>query len=195
MDHLVPPGAEAQPMYEAMVTNTWLAAHTDRLVVGSLVLCDSFRHPAVLAREAVTLDHASGGRFELGIGWGSVAGEIDAFGIGSAAPPTGWPGWGSLWPSSPRCGPARPSTTTAGTSSFETPARPRHPSTGYPSSSAAPAAAPWRWSPPTPTGGTSTPASSTGWTTPGPWPATPGAPCRSRWPWSPTRASGPRSPR
>ncbi|HVX22133.1 MAG TPA: LLM class flavin-dependent oxidoreductase [Acidimicrobiales bacterium] len=86
MDHLVPPGAEAQPMYEAMVANTWLAAHTDRLVVGSLVLCDSFRHPAVLAREAVSIDHASGGRFELGIGWGSVAAEIDAFGIGSSAP-------------------------------------------------------------------------------------------------------------
>jgi alkanesulfonate monooxygenase SsuD/methylene tetrahydromethanopterin reductase-like flavin-dependent oxidoreductase (luciferase family) len=29
MDHLVPPGAEAQPMYEAMVVNTWLAAARD----------------------------------------------------------------------------------------------------------------------------------------------------------------------
>ena len=60
-------------MFEAMITNTWLASQTEELRVGSLVLCDSFRHPAVLAREAVTLDHASGGRFELGIGWGSVA--------------------------------------------------------------------------------------------------------------------------
>ncbi len=85
MDHLVPPGAEGSPMFEAMVTNTWVAAHTDRLRVGSLVLCDSFRHPAVLAREAVSIDHASGGRFELGLGWGSVADEIDAFGIGSSA--------------------------------------------------------------------------------------------------------------
>ncbi len=50
------------------------------------MLCDSFRHPAVLAREAVSLDHASGGRFELGIGWGSVAGELTTFGIGSAEP-------------------------------------------------------------------------------------------------------------
>jgi alkanesulfonate monooxygenase SsuD/methylene tetrahydromethanopterin reductase-like flavin-dependent oxidoreductase (luciferase family) len=39
-------------MYEAMVTNTWLAAHTERLTVGSLVLCDAFHHPAVLARQA-----------------------------------------------------------------------------------------------------------------------------------------------
>ena len=40
-----------------------------------MVLCDAFRHPAVLAREAVSLDHASGGRFELGIGWGSACPE------------------------------------------------------------------------------------------------------------------------
>jgi alkanesulfonate monooxygenase SsuD/methylene tetrahydromethanopterin reductase-like flavin-dependent oxidoreductase (luciferase family) len=81
MDHLAPPMAEHQPMYEAMVTNTWVAAHTERLTVGSLVLCDAFRHPAVLAREAVTLDHASGGRFELGLGWGSVVREFEMFGV------------------------------------------------------------------------------------------------------------------
>ena len=58
MDHLVPPLADDQPMYEAIVTSTWLAAHTERLRLGSLVLCDAFRHPAVLAREAVSIDHA-----------------------------------------------------------------------------------------------------------------------------------------
>ena len=83
MDHLAPPGAESQPLFEAMVANTWVASRTNHLCVGSLVLCDSFRHPAVLAREAVTLDHASGGRFELGIGWGSVPDELDRFGVGS----------------------------------------------------------------------------------------------------------------
>src|SRR5947208_16441690 len=72
MDHLAPPMAEDQPMYEAFVTNTWIAAHTEKLDVGSLVLCDSFRHPAMLAREIVTLDHASNGRAERGIGGGSV---------------------------------------------------------------------------------------------------------------------------
>ena len=82
MDHLAPPMAERSPMYEAMLTNAWLAAHTSTLRVGSLVLCDSFRHPAMLAREAVTLDHASGGRFDLGIGWGSVAAEFETFGVG-----------------------------------------------------------------------------------------------------------------
>lgn len=86
MDHLAPPMAETQPMYEAMVTTTWLAAHTERLALGSLVLCDSFRHPTMLARQAVSIDHASGGRFELGIGWGSVPEEIGTFGIGSTVP-------------------------------------------------------------------------------------------------------------
>ena len=86
MDHLVPPLADDQPMFEAIVTTTWLAAHTERLRVGSLVLCDAFRHPAVLARQAVSIDHASGGRFELGIGWGSVREEFTAFGVGSIEP-------------------------------------------------------------------------------------------------------------
>ena len=86
MDHMAPPLAEDQPMFEAMISTTWLAAHTSRLSLGSLVLCDSFRHPAQLAREAVSLDHASGGRFELGIGWGSVAREFDTFGVGSTEP-------------------------------------------------------------------------------------------------------------
>ena len=76
MDHLFPPGAADQPMYEALTTVTWLAAVTERLRLGHLVLCDSFRHPAVLARQAVTLDHLSGGRFDLGIGSGSTPAEL-----------------------------------------------------------------------------------------------------------------------
>jgi alkanesulfonate monooxygenase SsuD/methylene tetrahydromethanopterin reductase-like flavin-dependent oxidoreductase (luciferase family) len=81
MDHLAPPGAEVTPMFEAMTTNAWLAARTETLKVGSLVLCDAFRHPAVLARQAVTIDAASGGRFELGLGWGSVVDELETFGV------------------------------------------------------------------------------------------------------------------
>jgi len=83
MDHLMPPAALDQPMFEAMTTATWLAAKTETLNVGHLVLCDAMRHPAVLAREAVTLDHASGGRFELGLGWGSVPQELETFGVAS----------------------------------------------------------------------------------------------------------------
>jgi alkanesulfonate monooxygenase SsuD/methylene tetrahydromethanopterin reductase-like flavin-dependent oxidoreductase (luciferase family) len=86
MDHLAPPQAEDQPMYEAMVAATWVAARTERLKVGSLVLCDAFRHPAMLARQAVSIDHASGGRYEFGIGWGSVRDEFATFGVGSIEP-------------------------------------------------------------------------------------------------------------
>lgn len=83
MDHLAPPMAEDQPMYEATVTTTWLAANTATLRIGSLVLCDMFRHPAMLAKECVSIDHLSGGRFDLGIGWGSVPSEFEVFGAGS----------------------------------------------------------------------------------------------------------------
>ncbi len=85
MDHLAPPMAENQPMYEALLATMFLAGRTDTLGLGHLVLCDSMRHPAMLAKEAVTLDHASGGRFELGIGWGSVPSELDTFGVGDTS--------------------------------------------------------------------------------------------------------------
>ena len=81
MDHLAPPSAGSQPMYEAMTLATLIAVRTERLIVSHLVLCDALRHPAVLARQAVTLDHLSGGRFELGIGAGSVPEELIAFGV------------------------------------------------------------------------------------------------------------------
>lgn len=86
MDHLAPPMADEHDMWEAMTLATWLLARTRSLAVGHLVLCDALRHPAVLARQAATLDHASGGRFELGIGWGSVPAELDTFGVGAGLP-------------------------------------------------------------------------------------------------------------
>jgi alkanesulfonate monooxygenase SsuD/methylene tetrahydromethanopterin reductase-like flavin-dependent oxidoreductase (luciferase family) len=86
MDHLAPPLADGHDMWEAMTAATWLLARTETLVVGHLVLCDALRHPAVLARQAVTLDHASGGRFELGIGWGSVPEELVTYGVGDEEP-------------------------------------------------------------------------------------------------------------
>ena len=86
MDHLAPPLALDQPMWDAMAVATWALAHTTTLQVGHLVLCDAFRHPAVLAREVTTLDHASGGRFELGIGWGSVPTEFTTFGVAPTEP-------------------------------------------------------------------------------------------------------------
>jgi alkanesulfonate monooxygenase SsuD/methylene tetrahydromethanopterin reductase-like flavin-dependent oxidoreductase (luciferase family) len=86
MDHLAPPLALEHDMWEAMSIAGWVLARTTTLHAGHLVLCDSLRHPAVLARQVTTLDHASGGRFELGIGWGSVPEELETFGIGSTEP-------------------------------------------------------------------------------------------------------------
>jgi alkanesulfonate monooxygenase SsuD/methylene tetrahydromethanopterin reductase-like flavin-dependent oxidoreductase (luciferase family) len=86
IDHLVMPLAEHQPLYEAMTSATWVAAHTTTLKISHLVLCDALRHPATLAKQAVTLDHFSGGRFELGIGWGSWPRELSGFGVTDAEP-------------------------------------------------------------------------------------------------------------
>lgn len=81
IDHLEAPGAAHQNIWEAMAVATWVAARTERLRIGHLVLCDAFRHPAVLAKQAVTLSSASGGRFELGLGWGSWPQEFSRFGV------------------------------------------------------------------------------------------------------------------
>lgn len=84
MDHLAPPLAGDQDMWEAMTVAAWVLARTTTLTVSHLVLCDAMRHPAVLARQVTSLDHASGGRFELGIGWGSVPEELFTFGVGDS---------------------------------------------------------------------------------------------------------------
>jgi len=81
MDHFAPPALPSAASYDAMTTATAIAATTVRLKISHLVLCSSFRHPCVLAKEMVSLDHLSGGRFELGIGWGSVPGELTRFGL------------------------------------------------------------------------------------------------------------------
>jgi probable F420-dependent oxidoreductase len=57
------------------------AAVTSRLHVGTLVLSNDFRHPAIVAHEAASLHHLSGGRFELGIGAGWYQPEYSAAGI------------------------------------------------------------------------------------------------------------------
>ncbi|MCV7065206.1 LLM class flavin-dependent oxidoreductase [Mycolicibacterium farcinogenes] len=81
IDHLEAPGATHQSIWEAMTIATWVAARTERLRIGHLVLCDAFRHPAVLAKQAVTLSEATGGRFELGLGSGSWPQEFERFGV------------------------------------------------------------------------------------------------------------------
>lgn len=84
-DHLYPPMLPQVPSFEAWTTAAALAPLTTRVRLGHLVLCNAFRHPALVAKMAITLDHASGGRFDLGIGSGSYAPEFAEFGIDFAS--------------------------------------------------------------------------------------------------------------
>lgn len=86
MDHLVTPQAEHLELLEAMTLATWVAAKTTTLRIGHLVLCDAFRHAAVLAKQVATIDQASQGRFDLGLGTGSWPAELTDFGISQNGP-------------------------------------------------------------------------------------------------------------
>jgi alkanesulfonate monooxygenase SsuD/methylene tetrahydromethanopterin reductase-like flavin-dependent oxidoreductase (luciferase family) len=86
IDHLEAPGLPDESIWEAMAIASWVAAKTERLRIGHLVLCDAFRHPAVLAKQAVTLSDASEGRFDLGLGSGSWPTEFARFDVGQQDP-------------------------------------------------------------------------------------------------------------
>jgi probable F420-dependent oxidoreductase len=78
-DHLVPDYFGEQ--YAPLVALASAAAATSRIGLGSMVLANDFRHPAILAKEAATLDLLSGGRLELGLGAGWLRSEYDAAGL------------------------------------------------------------------------------------------------------------------
>lgn len=67
-------------LHEAWTILTATAAITQRVALGILVACTSFREPALFAKMAATLDDVSGGRLILGLGAGWHAPEYDAFG-------------------------------------------------------------------------------------------------------------------
>jgi probable F420-dependent oxidoreductase len=77
-------GADESPIaaVEPLTALAGLAAVTDRIRLGTLVLCSPFRHPAIVAKMATTIDHLSGGRLDLGVGAGWLQQEFDAFGYG-----------------------------------------------------------------------------------------------------------------
>ena len=87
-DHFYPIGDSdpAGPCLEGWTTLTALAQATRRLRMGTLVTGIHYRHPAVLAKMAATLDIISGGRLELGIGAGWNQQESGAYGIGLGSP-------------------------------------------------------------------------------------------------------------
>jgi F420-dependent oxidoreductase-like protein len=80
-DHLYSPGQPDRPSLEGWTLASYLLAQTNRIRVGHLVLCNNFRHPALLAKMATTLDVLSEGRLELGIGSGSVESEHGQSGL------------------------------------------------------------------------------------------------------------------
>jgi probable F420-dependent oxidoreductase len=81
-DHLHGP----EPRHETWTMLTWIAAATSRIRVASRVLAVPYRHPAVVAKMAETLDRLSSGRLILGLGGGYSDEEFRAFGLGERSP-------------------------------------------------------------------------------------------------------------
>jgi alkanesulfonate monooxygenase SsuD/methylene tetrahydromethanopterin reductase-like flavin-dependent oxidoreductase (luciferase family) len=81
-DHLyeAPPAGGTIPHFEAVACLGALAADTQHARLGCLVFYVGYRNPGLLAKSATTIDHISGGRFELGIGGGWHEWEAAAYG-------------------------------------------------------------------------------------------------------------------
>ena len=81
-EHLLYRFAErpARGPWEAWTLLAGLSAVTSRVELGPLVACTNFHNPALLAKQAATIDEISGGRFILGLGAGWNRTEFDAFG-------------------------------------------------------------------------------------------------------------------
>lgn len=93
-DHILGPGDAIAPTFHpiqelaAVPAMAMAAEATETLRIGSRVFCIDYRHPAVLAKEAATLDLLSEGRLELGLGAGWLANEYAAVGIDFDPAPT-----------------------------------------------------------------------------------------------------------
>jgi len=80
-DHLLPPaGPPEVPFREAWTSLSALGTITRTIQLGTLVACNSFRNPALLAKMASTLDSITEGRVVLGIGTGWHKPEYEAYG-------------------------------------------------------------------------------------------------------------------
>ena len=81
-DHFMPNAEDTStPWPECFTTLSALAVSVPRVRIGSLVAGNTYRHPAVLAKMAATIDHFSGGRFVLGLGAGWQENEHRQYGI------------------------------------------------------------------------------------------------------------------
>ena len=86
-DHFLPDEDELIAVHESWITMAALARDVPRVRLGTLVTGNTYRHPAVLANMASTLDNLSDGRMVLGLGSGWQQNEHEAYGIqfGTAA--------------------------------------------------------------------------------------------------------------
>ncbi len=73
--------AYTTPAYDALIQLGALAVQTTTIELAVLVSPVTFRHPAVMAKSALTIDHLSGGRFSLGVGTGWFEREHEVFGL------------------------------------------------------------------------------------------------------------------
>ena len=81
-DHLTDASQErGGPSFESMTTLAALSSRVPGMWVGVAVASNTFRHPALLAKQAAVLDNVTGGRFILGLGAGWHAGEHQQFAI------------------------------------------------------------------------------------------------------------------
>ena len=100
-DHLYGPGAPDYPSMEAWTLATALLSRTERIRIGHMVLCNQFRHPAVLAKMATTLDQIFNSASAAVRSKTSTTGP-DWTGERSASAPNGWVRrWGSCIRPSP----------------------------------------------------------------------------------------------
>ena len=82
MDHLATLGPRDDgPIFEAWTLLAGMAVATSRTRIGCMVTGNTYRHPGVLAKAAVTVDHLSGGRLEFGLGAGWAENEHTMLGL------------------------------------------------------------------------------------------------------------------
>ena len=70
----------SKPYYDAMTVLTWVAAHTEKVRLGTTVLVLPYLNPLVLAKTLATVDVMSKGRLNVGVGVGALKPESDALG-------------------------------------------------------------------------------------------------------------------